>query len=161
MPTLLTVLTIASLTGSGLLAGLFFAFSAFVMRALARLPHPQGMAAMQSINAAVLNPVFALAFFGTAITSLALIVGVLLAPTSGRVYLIAGSLLYLAGSIAVTFACNIPRNERLARLNAATAPPDEWTRYVREWTAWNHVRTATCLAAAVSLTGGLFRLGGS
>ena len=36
-----------------LMAGLFFAFSAFIMQALSRLPAEQSMAAMQRINAAV------------------------------------------------------------------------------------------------------------
>jgi uncharacterized membrane protein len=63
---LLVVLTFLSALGSGLIAGVFFAFSAFVMTALGRLPPDQGMAAMQSINVAVLNPWFFAAFFGTA-----------------------------------------------------------------------------------------------
>ncbi|MGE3967484.1 MAG: hypothetical protein AB7F08_04545, partial [Dongiaceae bacterium] len=58
MDTLLPVLTFLSALGAGLIAGLFFAFSSFVMAALARLPADQGVAAMQSINTAVLNPVF-------------------------------------------------------------------------------------------------------
>ncbi|MGD9741821.1 MAG: hypothetical protein AB7V53_04220, partial [Dongiaceae bacterium] len=58
METLLPVLTFLSALGAGLIAGLFFAFSSFVMAALARLPADQGVAAMQSINTAVLNPVF-------------------------------------------------------------------------------------------------------
>ena len=32
----------------------------------------------------------------------------------------------------------------------------EWERYVTSWTAWNHVRAATSLAAAALLTVGLF-----
>ena len=52
------VLTFVSALGSGLIAGFFFAFSIVVMKALAQQPPPQGIAAMQSINIAVLNPVF-------------------------------------------------------------------------------------------------------
>ncbi|WP_010496926.1 hypothetical protein [Paenibacillus elgii] len=58
MGNLLFGLTYASALGSGLIAGLFFAFSTFVMSALARLPAEQGIAAMQSINVTVLNPLF-------------------------------------------------------------------------------------------------------
>ena len=63
---LLFVLTLSSALGCGLMAGFFFAFSACVMNALADLPPAQGIAAMQSINVAVLNRLFYAAFFGTA-----------------------------------------------------------------------------------------------
>ena len=44
------VATLATTLGCGLNAGVFFAFSTFVMPALKRLPAAQGIAAMQSIN---------------------------------------------------------------------------------------------------------------
>jgi len=62
---LLFALTLLGALGAGLVAGIFFAFSAFVMTALGRLPAPKGIAAMQSINVAVLNPAFFSVFFGT------------------------------------------------------------------------------------------------
>ena len=46
----LFALTLFAALGCGLIAGVFFAFSTFVMKALARLPSGEGMAAMQSIN---------------------------------------------------------------------------------------------------------------
>ena len=77
MERLIFVLTFLSALGAALVAGIFFAFSAFVMRAPGRLPPAGGIAAMQSINVAVLNPVFFAAFFGTAVLSLALAVAAL------------------------------------------------------------------------------------
>jgi uncharacterized membrane protein len=59
---LLFALTLFAALGCGLIAGVFFAFSAFVMKALGRLPPAEGIAAMQSINIAVINPVFLTAF---------------------------------------------------------------------------------------------------
>jgi uncharacterized membrane protein len=56
-------LTFLAALGGGLMTGLFFVFSAFMMTALARLPAGQGMAAMQSINVAILNPAFGATFF--------------------------------------------------------------------------------------------------
>jgi uncharacterized membrane protein len=50
--------------GSGLMAGLYFAFSTAVMPALGGLPQEQGIAAMQKINAAILNPLFLFLFSG-------------------------------------------------------------------------------------------------
>jgi uncharacterized membrane protein len=42
--------------GAGIIGGVFFAFSVFVMKALAALPPHQGIGAMQRINVTVLNP---------------------------------------------------------------------------------------------------------
>src|SRR4030095_14965531 len=70
---LIYYLTLGSALGSGLIAGAFFAFSTFVMRALSRLPANEGVAAMQSINVAVINPWFMLVFLGTGVACAALI----------------------------------------------------------------------------------------
>ncbi len=59
-------LKLFSALGCGLIAGVFFAFSSFVMNALARFQPAQGIAAMQSINITVSNPLFMAAFLGTA-----------------------------------------------------------------------------------------------
>jgi uncharacterized membrane protein len=50
------LVALATALGCGLIAGVFFAFSTFVMKALGSLLPAQGIAAMQSINLAVLNP---------------------------------------------------------------------------------------------------------
>jgi uncharacterized membrane protein len=75
---LLFVVTFCAALGCGLISGGFFAFSAFVMKALARLPPSAGVAAMQSINVAVINPVFMAAFLGTAAACILAVAGSLL-----------------------------------------------------------------------------------
>ena len=149
----LFALALFSALGCGLIAGVFFAFSAFVMKALARLPAAQGIAAMQSINVAVLNRWFFAAFFGTAAGCVLLAVSSLLIWQEPRAaYLLAGSLLYLVGTILVTIVFNVPRNEALAAVEPDSAEGASlWTRYVAGWTAWNHVRTTAALTAAASL----------
>lgn len=158
---MLFALTLAAVLGCGLVAGLFFAFSAFVMRALASIPPAQGIAAMQSINVAVINPLFGAVFFGTAAVCLALAVwSPFLWHRPGAVILLAGSLLYLAGTMLVTFVCNVPRNDALAAIDPTTADAaGTWAGYVSGWTAWNHVRTVAALAAAASFSIALCRLG--
>lgn len=147
MEGLIFALTFLSILGTGLVAGIFFAFSVFVMRALGRLPPSGGIAAMQSINVAVLNPVFFAAFFGTAVLSLVLAVAALVGWSLP--YLLAGSLLYLVGTALVTIVFNVPLNNRLASVTPDSAEAAGlWTRYLSTWTAWNHVRTVTSLAAA-------------
>ncbi len=147
---LLFALTLFAALGCGLVAGVFFAFSTFVMKALARLPPGEGIAAMQSINVTVLNPWFLGAFFGTgAACVFALISSLIRWHEPGAVYLFIGSLLYLVGTLLVTIVFNVPRNESLASLTAADPnAASQWASYVASWTAWNHVRTLAALAAA-------------
>jgi uncharacterized membrane protein len=134
MERLIFALTFLSALGAALVAGIFFAFSAFVMRALGRLPPAGGVAAMQSINVAVLNPVFFAAFFGTAALSLALAVAALVGWSVP--YLLADSLLYLVGTILVTIVFNVPLNNRLASVTPdSTEGAGLWTRYLSTWTA--------------------------
>lgn len=148
------LLTFIAALGSGLVAGIFFAFSNFVMKALARVPPAQGVAAMQSINVVVLNKWFFAVFFGTAVCCLALaITSFVRWQRPGAGYLLAGSLLYLIGTILVTIACNVPLNDALAAVDPARADAGHvWTTYLRSWTWWNHVRTIAALVAAGSFT---------
>ena len=150
----LFALTLIAALGSGLVAGAFFAFSTFIMGALGRLPAPQGIAAMQSINIVVINPWFMTAMFGTGLAAVALAIVAAIEWNEPQVYYqLAGSALYVIGTVLVTIAFNVPRNEALA-----AADPDHadsaglWQRYLGEWTAWNHLRTAAALAAAALLT---------
>jgi len=144
-------LTFASALGSGLMAGVFFAFSVFIMHALARLPAAQGIAAMQSINITVINPWFLSVFSGTAAACLVLFLASLVSSSlSHPTLLIAASLLYLAGTILVTGKANIPRNNALAAAAPESAEAAKlWADYLITWTKWNHVRTITSLAASV------------
>jgi uncharacterized membrane protein len=148
------VVTLAAALGCGLIAGVFFAFSSFVMKALARRPPGEGMAAMQSINIVVLRSWFMAVFLGTAAACFTtLVCSLLWWNEPGALYLLIGSLLNLVGGFLVTVLFNVPRNEALA----AVAPADPngaslWARYVVTWTAWNHVRTVASLAAMVAFT---------
>ena len=147
------VLVFFTVVGAALMAGVFFAFSTFVMKALERLPAPQGIAAMQSINVAAITPAFMSAFLGTAGACLILAIFSVLrwsGPDAG--FLLAGSLLYFLGSFAVTILFNVPLNNSLDAVDPASAEGNRrWARYVRAWTFWNHVRTVAAIAAAAFL----------
>jgi uncharacterized membrane protein len=151
---LLFALKLFSALGCGLIAGVFFAFSTFVMKALAQQPSAQGIAAMQSINITVINPWFMTAFLGTAATCLFLAVASLLNwHQPGDVYLLIGSLLYLIGTFGVTMVFNVPLNDALAIVKPdSTDGATLWARYLTDWTFWNHVRTVATIAAAASFT---------
>ena len=150
----LFVLTLVTAIACGLVAGFFFAFSTTVMKALARLPGPHGLAAMQSINVVVINPLVMTALFGTAVACAVLVVAALVNwGEAYAVYLLVGGLLYLAGVVVLTIVYHVPRNDALATLDSNQAGAvDHWHRYARSWTAWNHVRTVAPIAAATLLT---------
>ncbi|MBD0844528.1 MULTISPECIES: DUF1772 domain-containing protein [unclassified Streptomyces] len=146
------VLTVLGVLGTALVAGVFYGFSTFVMKGLATLPPAQGVAAMQAINVAAVTPAFMFLFVGSAVLCAVLaVVTFVLWPEEGTVELLLGSALYLFGSFGVTMVANVPRNDALARLEPGTpAAASYWTAYVREWTAWNHIRTVASAAAALS-----------
>ena len=149
---LLVALAFVAALGSGVIGGVFYAFSTFVMTALRRRPAAEGLAAMQAINVAVINPLFLGLFLGTAAVS-AVIVAVALLRWSrpGSACLLAGGLLYFAGTFLVTMLFNVPLNNALAKLDPADPDAEAlWTRYADRWTAWNHVRTAAAIAATAA-----------
>ena len=153
MTQLTRTLTIGTAVGSGLVGGVLFGFSTFVMRALDRLPSDQGLAAMQSINREAPSPLFMAALFGTAAAGVALGVSALTRFEQPVAKLqLAGSVLYLT-AVAITAIYHVPRNDALATVDPTGASAAaEWLRYSSGWTAWNHVRTAAALGAAVVLT---------
>jgi uncharacterized membrane protein len=118
--------------GCGLMAGVFFAFSSFVMKALARIPQGEGIAAMQSINVAVISFWFMLVFLGTAAACAFLaVVSFLRLEESASVYRLAGGLLYLVGTVLVTLVFNVPRNNALAKLSRADPKGSAlWPQYL-------------------------------
>lgn len=139
----------AAAISSGLLGGVLFAFSSFVMPALRRIPAPQGISAMQSIN----RQATTLAFGALIACTVLLAAGVGLhaalhddSPGAGLVG--AGSASVLV-ALAITGAYNVPRNNRLATFDATTdAAAVYWSTFLEEWVLANHVRTAACIAAA-------------
>ena len=152
---MLIALALLACIGAGIVGGVFFAFSTFVMKALSQLPPGNGVAAMQRINIVVLNPLFLGVFLGTALLAIACVVASFLPWGSPRsVLLLAAGLLYLGGCFIVTIAFNVPRNERLARLNAESPQAAAyWVTYLREWMHWNHVRTIASVASAACSAG--------
>jgi uncharacterized membrane protein len=145
------------LLGSALVGGVFFAFSSFVMKALARVPSSEGIAAMQSINVVVMNPSFLGAFMGTAVLSLG-VIGLALVSRShpSATFFLAGAVFYFVGTFLVTIFGNVPLNDQLAAMSATDpAANDLWEHYLDRWTTWNHVRTVAATVAALLYTLGL------
>jgi uncharacterized membrane protein len=147
---LVTILLWFSAIGCGLLAGVYFAFSAFVMTALGRIDQAAGISAMNAINTVIVQSLFMPFFLGTTLTSLALVVMQLFRwSEAGSAAAIAGGLIYVIGMFAVTMFFNVPLNDALAAIVPASSDAKPlWERYLSDWTWWNHVRTITSTLAS-------------
>ena len=163
MKSLTVVSAILALIGSGIVGGVFFAFSSFVMKALGRLPSSEGIAAMQSINVVVINPSFLGAFMGSALLSVAVVVLVLQNDSSAAApFFIGGAMSYFLGTFLVTLFGNVPMNDKLAA-SSATDPAaiKYWDHYLDHWSMLNHIRTGAAVAAVLMYTVGLLQIGGT
>jgi uncharacterized membrane protein len=148
---LLNILEVLAIVGSGLTAGIFYAFSSFVMAALARIPPEQGITAMNSINVTVINPWFLTVFLGTpAICAVLALMALFKWNEPGAALIIAASLVYIVGSLVVTMVFNVPLNNALAAVTSSEGEGGTlWARYLTDWTFWNTVRTIAPLVAMI------------
>ena len=155
--TWVTGLLFVSAVGCGLMAGVYFAFSVFVMTALSRIPAASGVAAMNSINVVILRSLFMPLFFGTTVAALVVAALALLRwGTPGAPAMLAGGVLYVLGMFVVTMARNVPLNSALQAADPSSADGAAvWARYLREWTLWNHVRTVASTAACAAFIAAL------
>jgi len=121
---LVTGLLWFSAIGCGLLAGLYFAFSAFIMTALGRIGQAAGVAAMNAINVAIVQSLFLPIFLATTTASAALTVIALFRwGEPGAMAMAVGGVLYVLGMFGVTMTFNVPLTTRLPRpIRQATRP---------------------------------------
>lgn len=130
---------------TGLMAGVYFTFSAFIMKSFGQLNKEESATAMNMINGVILQSLFMPLFFGSTLVSIAIAVFCGQHPES-RLLVLASSI-YVIGMFLVTFFFNVPLNKRLA----AKVNPDKlietWEHYLKYWTRWNHIRTVSSLLA--------------
>lgn len=149
---------IAACIGSGMMAGLFCAFSTFMMKALASLADSEGMKAMQAINRLIVRPSFLLVFVGT---SLLCLTSAILGSDVPRVFplTVIATLIYTLACLVSTIIFNVPLNNRL---DAADPDSQEgqamWRLYLSTWTKWNHLRAVATLLSTFTLALAIARL---
>ena len=137
----------------GVMAGVYYTFSAFVMRSLQALDEPCGMLAMQSINRIIVKSSFLPAFFASTLACAVLVVlAGLDMGAPGAMETLFGGAVYVVGMFGVTVAGNVPLNNKLEAADA-TSPEGSamWAHYLSRWTLWNHVRTLACTVSFVLL----------
>src|SRR5215207_7209183 len=147
-------LACATLT-TGLVAGVYYAYTVSVNLGLAAQPDASYVATMNAINEKIQNPLFFLSFFGAVLFLIAALVVYSPRPRSGRFWLIAlACVLYVGGGFVLTVFVNVPLNEQLARV-AADASAGELARaragYEDPWNFWNGVRTVFSSLAFLAL----------
>jgi uncharacterized membrane protein len=157
--TLVTTLAVVAAVGSGVIGGVLYAFSAFVMRGLAELPPERALAAMNGINRAAPRAPLVVPLVGTALVCVVL--GVLTArhlDERGSWLVIAGCALYLV-AFGVTMFFHVPRNDALLLVDPSSAgAAAAWVDYRGPWVVANHVRSLAAVAGSALLVASLVRL---
>jgi uncharacterized membrane protein len=138
-----------SAIGCGLLAGLYFAFSTFIMTTLGRIDQAAGISAMNAINVEIVRSLFMPFFVATTLSSAALAgLAIVRWGEAGAIAMLVAGILYVLGMFVVTMVFNVPLNDALAAVDPNSAAATTlWTRYLSDWTFWNHVRTIASTAA--------------
>jgi uncharacterized membrane protein len=150
----------ATLT-TGLVAGVFYAYSVSVDPGLAAQSDASYVATMQEINERIQNPLFFASFIGAVLFLLAALVVHLPRLRSSRFLLISlACLLYIGGGFLLTAFINVPMNNQLATVDPE-APALVLSRareaYEGPWDFWNGVRTIFSTVAFLSLIGACMR----
>lgn len=150
------LLIITSVLTFATMAGVYFSFSIFVMRALNTLPDHEATAAMNAINRVILTSWFMPLFFGSSLLAVLCIwsgVANSATPLQGALLAAAG-ISYVLGMLGVTMLFNVPLNTRLAKSGLTESVGKEaisWSDYYRDWLTFNHIRLASCVAATIVL----------
>lgn len=150
----LTILAATTAALTAINAGVFFAFSTFIVPAARRLKPVEAVHAFQAINRQVPRSLYLPVFLLSGAGGLATAILALLATASSFV-LAGGAVAFLA--LLVSFAINIPRNTVLDGASDREAAA-AWKRYVDGWALGNHVRTLLCVIAVGLLVAGLVGL---
>ena len=139
---IVTILLWVTALSSGVMAGVYFTFSTFIMRAFGTLEAPLAVAAMNAINIVILRSLFMPLFFGSSVISVLLVVAAVMnwGESGAGMALLAG-LLYFLGMFVCTVLFNVPLNNALGALAPSTDDFQLWTHYLKTWTNWNHLRT--------------------
>ncbi len=149
-------LALATFT-TGLIAGVFYAWSVTVVPGLAALPDASYVATTSAMTRKIANPLFFASFLG-AVPFLILALALhLRRPRLGRFWLVVlACALYIGGGFLLTMFVNAPMSYQLAAVD-----PDAPARVLAEardayegpWNFWNDVRAVFSTLAFLALIG--------
>ncbi|MEO8404869.1 MAG: anthrone oxygenase family protein [Chitinophagaceae bacterium] len=149
-----TIILLITAVLTALITGLFYSYSCSVNPGLGNLPDNQYLAAMQSINRAILNPVFFASFMGTLILLPVCAWMYYGQPDSNRfTLLLIAALVYAIGTFGVTMACNVPLNDALNAFDLKSATAEslmaQREKFEATWNKWHMVRTVASLISLI------------
>lgn len=137
---------------TGLMSGLFFAYSTSVSPGLKNISDAGSLASMQSINRSILNPIFFMVFFGALILlplNAYLQFERSLTLRSG-LFLVA-AIIYIVGAFGVTILGNIPLNNALDKFDLSNASPEKMRSMRNVFEArWNNLNLVRTIASTIS-----------
>lgn len=136
----------ATVISTGLMAGIYFAFSVFIMSAFKTIPDTSAAIAMNAINKVIVKSAFMPVFFGSSLLAIVLVFLALGDERAGLIMLAGG--VYILGMLLCTVLFNVPLNNRLLKASLENQA-EIWQNYVIEWTRWNHVRSISSLLAFI------------
>ena len=150
METLILLTLSTSTISAGAMAGVYFAFSGFIMASLDQQGPDRAKETMNTINRVILRSWFMPLFFGSTLMNvIILLVAALNSELPGRGALIAGASIYIIGMFGCTAVFNVPLNNRLANTAGESGKSINWSDYCIVWTRWNHLRSVSCVATTV------------
>lgn len=129
----------------GIVSGIFFAFSDFIMKSLASISETGAINAMTEINRRVYRSIFIIGIWAVALLGALLIyAGAFHTEPAVSIWLIAGGSIYIIGVVAASFLFNIPMNHKLESLGSNDPKSSNyWKHYLTTWTRWNHIRSGS------------------
>jgi uncharacterized membrane protein len=162
MSTLPNLSLLISALLSTLIAGLFYGYSCSVNPGLGKLGDEEYLRAMQSINLAILNPVFFASFMGTVLVLPLTAWLNYSAPAGPAVYYLAtASALYIVAVFGLTLFGNVPLNNALAAFDIDAANGIEISEQRRSfevpWTRYHFIRTLASIATFVLVVLGILK----
>ncbi len=136
---------------TGLSAGFFTAWSVSVIPGNLKVDDTVYLHTMQSINRAILNPVFFIIFFG----SLAfLIVSTVFEFNTNRTafyFLLSSAVVYAIGTIGITAFGNVPLNDQLDALNLASLGKEKMYEFRQMYESqWNRLHTYRTIFSVIA-----------
>ena len=151
--TFANIILLATATTTALIAGVLYTYSCAINAGLGKLPDADYLAAMQSINREILNPLFFMSFMGTLLLLPVCTWVHYSKPVSLRFYLLLGAtLLYAFGVFGVTIGGNVPLNEALDGFNIHAASAEEIARQrVQFEMPWNRLHSIRTIANFIAL----------
>ena len=136
---------------SGLIAGLLYSYSCSVNVGLKTLSNTEYIKAMQSINIAIQNPIFFLAFMGLLIVFPITTFQLYQQQTNSFYLFVTAMVTYFVAVFGVTIFFNVPLNEQLAKFSILTANENEILlmrqKFENPWNTYHSIRTVASIVS--------------